>query len=147
MKEEYRDFAARFARAVIDGNFTAAHALFAPWLQRAVSTDALRQAIEEKLRELNEEWDVDALIYPSDFSVSGNSSTLQSLREECDWRPPRPIAPAVTDENFRQWMFVQFLPDEDDERIEFDAWFDCWFILVETEGEPRIGYFELEDVD
>ena len=147
MKEEYRDFAARFARAVIDGNFTAAHALFAPWLQREIPPATLRGAIEAKLRELNEEWDVGELIYPADFSVSGNSSTLHALKEERGWRTPRPIAGEVTDENFRQWMFIQLLPDEDDERIEFDAWFDFWFILVETEDGLRIGYFETEDVD
>lgn len=147
MQEEYRKCAARFAQTVIDEDFDAAHKFFAPWLQREISPAGFRAVIEERLREMNEVWDIEELIFPDDFSVSRNNSTLADLTEPMSWREPRRISDQVTNENFRQWMVIQFLPAENDERIEFDGWFDFWFILVETDGALRIGFFEVEDVD
>jgi hypothetical protein len=147
MKEEYAEFAARFARTIVDADFDAAHKFFAPWLQTEIPATDFRGAIEKWLREMNEIWEIEELIFPAGFSIDGNSSDLASLREECDWRAPRKISANVTAENFRQWMVIQFLPDERDARVELDGWFDFWFILVETGGELRIGFFELTDVD
>ena len=147
MKEEYREFAARFARAIVDEDFDAAHAFFAPWLQTEISAEGFRAVIEKWLLEMNEIWGIEELIFPDEFDVDENSSDLASLKEEKGWREPRKISECVTDENFRQWMVIEFLPDERDERVELDGWFDFWFILVETGGELRIGFFELADVD
>ena len=44
-------------------------------------------------------------------------------------------------------MVIAFMPDEEDERVELDGWFDFWFAIVETGGKLSIGYFELADVD
>jgi len=147
MNKEYAEFAARFAASIVGADFAAAHGFFAPWLRAEVSADELRAEIETRLREMNEIWEIDELIFPAEFRVDGNSSTLASLKENHGWRAPRRISPKVTDENFRQWMSIEFLPDERDERVELDGWFDFWFILVETEGNLRIGFYELEDVD
>ncbi|GEM_PF-5011490 len=103
--------------------------------------------VEKWLWEINEIWEIEELIFPDEFSVSYNNSTLESLREESDWREPRKISAEVTEENFRQWVVINFMPDGRDERVELDGWFDFWFILVETGGELRIGFFELADVD
>ena len=147
MKEEYTDFAARFAQAIVDEDFQMAHACFAPWLQKEISPDDFRAAVEKWLWEINEVWEIEELIFPDEFSVSYNSSTLESLKQPMSWREPRRISEEVTDENFRKWMVIHFMPDELDERVELDGWFDFWFILVEIGGELRIGFFELADVD
>jgi len=147
MKEEYKEFAERFARAVVDEDFGAAHKFFAPWLQTGISAADFRARVENWLGEMNEIWEIDELIFPDEFEIDGNSSVLSDLKEERDWHAPRQISGEVTDENFRQWMVIKFMPDEQDERVELDGWFDFWFILVETGGGLRIGYFELADVD
>src|SRR5215203_3464181 len=147
MKEEYEQFAGRFARAIVDEDFEAAHKFFAPWLQKEIPAADFRAMVEKWLWEINEIWEIEELIFPDEFSVSYNNSTLESLREESDWREPRKISAEVTEENFRQWVVINFMPDGRDERVELDGWFDFWFILVETGGELRIGFFELADVD
>ena len=147
MKEEYREFAAQFAQTIVDEDFQRAHAYFAPWLQKEISPDGFRASVEKWLWEINEVWEIEELIFPDEFSVSHNSSTLESLKQSMSWREPRRISRQITDENFRQWMVIHFMPDEADERVELDGWFDFWFILVEAGGELCVGFFELADVD
>ena len=147
MKEEYEKFAAGFAQTIVDEDFDAAHKYFAPWLQNEISAADFRGTIEDWLREMNDVWEIDELIFPDEFAVSSNSSSLESLKEKESWRAPRNISDEVTAENFRQWMVIEFMPDEEDERVELDGWFDFWFALVETGGQLRIGYFEILDVD
>ena len=147
MKEEYKEFAEKFAQAIVDEDFAEAHTFFAPWLQAEVSPGDFRTRVEKWLWEMNEIWEIDELIFPDTFEIDGNSSDLASLKEDHGWREPRKISPEVTDENFRQWMVIQFMPDERDERVELDGWFDFWFILVEIGGALAIGFYELADVD
>lgn len=147
MKEEYKEFAAEFAQTIIREDFAAAHKFLAPWLQNEMSEVDFRRVFEKWLLEINEIWEIEELIFPDEFEISHNISSLEFLREKESWRKPRNISNEVTDENFRQWMVIQFLPDENDSRVELDGWFDFWFILVETGGEFRIGFFELADVD
>lgn len=147
MKEEYKEFAAEFAQTIIREDFAAAHKFLAPWLQNEMSEVDFRDVFEKWLLEINEIWEIEELIFPDEFEISHNISSLEFLREKESWRKPRNISNEVTDENFRQWMVIQFLPDENDSRVELDGWFDFWFILVETGGEFRIGFFELADVD
>ena len=147
MREEYKEFAIKFAKTICEKDFAAAHNFLAPWIQNEISPNDLRVAIEKWLLEMNEIWGIEELIFPAEFEIDGNSSDLSGLKEERDWREPRNISDKITDENFRQWMVIEFLPNENDSRIELDGWFDFWFILVETDGELRIGFFELADVD
>src|SRR5262249_22686444 len=115
---------AAFAQAIVDGDFDAAHALLAPWLQRDVSPPVLRAVLTREL--------IDGTA-PADFDVSGNSSTLDDLREHYRehhdddrsrtfasvesfgaWGPPSiHIADEITPQNFRQWMAIEFTPDPD----------------------------------
>lgn len=147
MKEEYKEFADKFARTITREDFDAAHKAFAPWLQTEIPAAEFRAAVEKWLWEINEIWEIEELIFPDEFTVSHNSCSLEDLKEDPGWRAPRKIPGEVTAENFRQWMVIQFMPDEADERVELDGWFDFWFILVETGGELRIGFFEIQDVD
>ena len=143
----YLTLAEDFAKSIVAQDFTAAHQFLASWLQAEMSPDDLKAAIEERLWEMNGHWELEELIYPADFMVSWNSSTLDSLKEVRDWREPRQFSDELTTENFRQWMVIQFMPDENDERTEIDAWFDFWFVVAEVNGELKIGFFEFEDPD
>ena len=145
--ENYQQFAAAFAQTIVSQNFSAAQQFLAPWLQKKISSEDLQAEFAAKLWEMNEVWEIKELIYPADFSVSWNISNLESLKEDKGWREPRKFSDELTDENFRQWMVIQFLPDEADERIEFDAWFDFWFAVCEINGELKIGYFEFSEAD
>ena len=147
MKEEYKEFAEKFAQTIVDEDFEAAHKLFAPWLQKEMSAVDFRGVIEKWLWEMNEVWNIEELIFPDKFEISHNSSSLEGLKQDPGWREPPQISDEVTNENFRKWMVIHFMPDEEDDRVELDGWFDFWFILVETEGEFRMGFFELADVD
>src|SRR4051812_7194234 len=104
MKEEYRDFAAEFAKCVIAQDFPSAHKLLAPWLQAEMSPDELQKVFEKELWEMNEIWEIEELIYPEDFEIDGNSSSLESLREKESWREARNISTFVNDGNFRKWL-------------------------------------------
>src|SRR6185369_3527350 len=145
MKEEYKEFAEKFAQTIVDEDFDAAHKLLAPWLQKEMSAADFRGVIEKWLREMNEVWGIEELIFPDKFEIDANSSTLASLKQDLSWPEAPKIPDEITEENFRQRMVIEFLPDEEDERVELDGWFDFWFILVETDGEFRIGSFEIED--
>ena len=144
MEDAHREFAGRFGDAILARDYEAAHALLAPWLRRELTPEGLREVIEARLREMMEYAGCDELTYPVGYDVDGNSSTVDDLREERSWAPPRPIPDEVTAENFRKWACIQFLADDD---VDIDAWFDLWMIMVESDGRYGVGYFELEDPD
>lgn len=137
----YRKFAGNFAKMIISQEFNQAFEYFAPWLQTKISAKEFRKKIEKELQEMNEVWEIEQIIYPEAFEISFNPCSFSELKKIANF--PKEI----TDENFRQWMIIQFLPDEEDERIEFDAWFDFWFAIVELKGELKIGHFEFADPD
>jgi hypothetical protein len=146
-QENYREFAENFAKIIISQDFVVAHQYLAYWLQKDISPSALKESFENQLQEMYEVWEIEELIYPTDFSISSNSCSLNDLKKLESWRTPRKFSVELTEENFRQWMVIEFLPDEDDERIEFDAWFDFWFAAAEVNNELKIGYFEFENPD
>ena len=140
----------RFARAIIGRDYPAAHACFADWLKRQVSEERLQAAIERQLGEISEAAELDRIIYPEDFSLSGNSCTLEDVREDRSGlygiEPVCEVSPEMTEENFRHWMVIQFLPAEEAE-IDVDAWMDFWTAVVEVDGQYLLGYFEIHDPD
>jgi hypothetical protein len=140
----------RFARAIIARDYPAAHACFAEWLKRQVSEERLLAAIEKQLGEISEAAELDRIIYPEDFSLSGNSCTLEDVREDRSElygiEPVCAVSPEMTEANFRRWMVIEFLPAADAE-IDVDAWMDFWTAVVEVDGQYRIGYFEIHDPD
>jgi len=147
LRELYHAFASDFARTILTLDFISAHQYLAPWLQKEISADDLQAKFEARLWEMNEIWGIEQLIYPADFSVDFNPCNLMDLKKIYDWRESRNFSDELTDENFRQWMVIQFMPDENDERIELDAWFDFWFVVAEVTNELKIGFFEFEDPD
>src|SRR4029079_12274058 len=61
-----------FAQAVVDGDFAAARARLAPWLQRQITKEDLERVLHREL--------IDG-VPPADFTTGGNDSTLADLRE------------------------------------------------------------------
>jgi hypothetical protein len=138
MEDRYRAFGTSLSRAIIDKNYAAAEALLAPWL----SVAALREGVDGRIREMCEEWAVESPLYPAGCDLDGNGALkLEYLRDDDEH-----VLPAqLTDDNFRYWLSLQFLPAEGE--AEFDAFFDLWVAIVEHEGTLRAGYLWFTDPD
>ena len=119
-----------FAGAVIAKDFKSAHARLAPWIAKKLTAAKLRAFVKEHLLDDSA---------PADFQSSGNDITLDQLRELGDHEIPE----AVTAENFRQWMMLDFTPDPD-AGSELDYNLRLWLIVVEVGGAMKIGYLEPE---
>lgn len=141
MQPEHETFLVALGSAVVAEDFSAAHNMLADWLQHSITADDLRTRIVAKLRELADEWGFDETRCPKQCEVDEGDMSLAELRSEFPDLPPE-----VTDENFRQWASIQFLPG-DDEKVELDAYFDWWLLLVEVEGRTAVGHFVIEDPD
>ncbi|MBI3649642.1 MAG: hypothetical protein HY231_01190 [Acidobacteria bacterium] len=168
MKEAYQQFGNRFAAAVVAKDYVTAHSLLAAWLQPKVTVAKLQEMIEKEISEVCAAAELDELVYPETWSLDGNSSTVEELKEphsyistrNSGWlgaeRPNyssagdllKPLADEVTADNFRQWMCIQFMPTEEAQNdLDIDAFLDFWMAVVEVDGQLQIGYFELEDPD
>jgi hypothetical protein len=144
-----------FARALIDDDYDAAHALLAPWLQRQVTAQNLRTIIAKQFL---------ADSAAVDFQASGNDSTLDELREHYeeyyesdatrtlasvesfgDWGPPSiHIANEITAANFRQWLSIELTPEIDDES-GLDYLLRLWVVVVDVNGTMKVGHLEPGD--
>lgn len=140
----------RFAHAIMAKDYPAARACFADWLKAQLSEEGLRAAIERQLSEIADVAELDGIIYPEEFRISGNSCTLEDVRQDrtelYGITPDCMVSPEMTEANFRAWMVVTFMPEED-AGIDVDAWMDFWAAVVEVDGRYRIGYFEIHDPD
>jgi hypothetical protein len=143
---------ARFAKAMIDDDYKAAHELLAPWLAKQVTPQQLKTILVGQFF---------ADAKPVDFLVTGIDITLDHLREHYreyykddatrtlasvesfgEWGPPSiHIDEQITPENFREWMSIDLTPQLDD-ASGLDYLLRLYFILVDIEGEAKIGYLE-----
>jgi hypothetical protein len=144
--------ASAFGQAVVDGDYKTAHAQLAPWLQREIPVETLKSVLTREM--------IDG-IEPTDFNTSGNDTTLQDLRDgyaeyhendrsrtfsTCDsfgeyGQPSIYIADEITPENYRQWMSIEFTPEEDNE-AGIDYCLRLWIIVVKVDGAMKIGHLE-----
>jgi hypothetical protein len=144
--------ASDLARALIEGDYDAAHAFLAPWLQRQVTATQLRSIVKKEFL---------ADLPPIDFVASGNDSTLAELREHYaeyhesdatrtlatvesfgDWGPPSIyVAAEITPGNFRQWLSIDLTPDPDNE-FGLDFILRLWLIAVDVDGTMKVGHLE-----
>jgi hypothetical protein len=168
MEVDYKQFADKFAQAVIARDYNQAHTMLADWLQPTVSATTLQEMIEKEICEVCEANEIEESVYPDDWRVDGNSSTLESLKDERSYISARnsgwlgeqkinfsthgdivkPIAEEFTCEQFRKWLCIQFMPNPDAQgELGIDAFLDFWMAVAEVNGEYRIGYFEIEDPD
>lgn len=141
-----------FAQAVVDGNYAAACAQLAPWLQRDITPDTLERVLAREM--------IDG-VPAVDFSTSGNDTTLEDLREHYteyhhddrsrtfasvdsfgDYgQPSIHVADEITSENYRQWMAIEFTPDPDGDS-GLDYCLRLWLVIVAIDGAMRIGHVE-----
>lgn len=148
LKRAYKDFAQAFAVNIIELDFVAAHRMLAPWLMNSITPEQLRRLIHKEVQEVAEANEIEGEYHPGSYEIDSNICTLQDLKETPSYRDARQIAEQVNEENYRQWMVIQFQPtQQEQEELDIDAWLDWWMIVVEVEGELRMGYFEIEDPD
>ena len=143
---------ARFATSIIDDDYEAAHELLAPWLAAQVTPKELEAILVRQFF---------ADVKPVDFLIAGNDSTLAELREHYreyhkgdttrslasvevfgEWGPPSiHIDEHITLANFRGWMSIDLTPELDDPS-GLDYLLRLWLIVVDINGEMRIGFLE-----
>src|SRR5512146_126941 len=144
--------ASDFARAIIEDDYKAARAYFAPWLEKQVTAAKLREILKREFF---------ADLAPVDFVVSANDSTLDELREHYEeyykndatrtlastesfgeWGPPSIYIPEeIMPANFRQWMSIDITPELDND-LGLDYILRLWLIVVDLDGTMKIGYLE-----
>jgi hypothetical protein len=122
--------------------------MFASWLIRAVTPQQLRESIEQEVKEVAEANELEGGLHPTSYEIDSNTCSLEDLKKPPSYREPRRIPEEVNEENYRQWMVVQFQPaPEEQDELGIDAWLDWWMLLVEEDGELKIGFFEIEGPD
>jgi hypothetical protein len=130
MDAEMREFGKSFAGHLRDGDVAAAHGMLADWLKSEIEADALN--------------DILGVDKPVEFEVDGNNSDYDTLKEpDGQDLPTRPFDSRITKQNFRQWMCVQLIPDEESEDLPVDV----WMAVVNLDGHLRIGYLEAAGAD
>src|SRR5262249_39954020 len=130
----WKDLAKQFAQAIVNRDFATARSLFTDELRKKYSTKGLEKLLKEWTQHSG---------WPDDFEIGGNDITLSEIREQTD---PcfGPLPETVTEESFRKWVSVQFLPADDS---DVDACCDWWMALIERSSAMKIGYFEVLDPD
>jgi len=117
-----------FARAIIAADWEAARSLMAPWVRNRFTAEGLESFVStEKFA------DVPLL----DFELTGNDATLEHLEEN-------QIDPAVTADNFRQWMSLEFTPDPDN-NAGLDYCLKLWLVVAEADGKLVVAHVEPGD--
>jgi hypothetical protein len=137
---EFGTFLDRLGRAVVAGEFAVAYAMLAGWLQKSMTLDDFQSQIVEQCREIADIWDLSQTASPERFEVSQGDMSLDQLEQDSMDLPQE-----VTYDNFRGWACIQFQPDGEEDP-EF-GYFDWWLLVVEVDGELRVGYFQIEDPD
>lgn len=146
MLSAYRELAGRFGDAIVEQDYEAAWALFAPWLREAVSAYDLEDLVQAKIDEVAEIIGVSRSAHPGAYVTAEGEESLEDLRAARPLEPPRRIPAEVTLGNFRNWLRVRFTPGGAP-GVEIDAWFDAWLLVVEAEDELRVGYLEVADAE
>lgn len=124
----------RLGQAIVNRDFGAAHACCAPWLRQELSPEDIEHMIDAVAEDLD---------YPADhWSADEGLADLEDLREPDPYGPPsQRLAREITDDNFRGWISIQFVP-ADEHHDEQNVCFDLWLVAVEDDGELYAGYLE-----
>lgn len=94
-----------------------------------------------------EEWDLAKGGWPAEFSTSAGLLSFAELTAPAEFPPGKEIPRQVTAANFEGWHCATFLPGEEDDAIEFDAYCDAWFAVVRLPDGLHLGSLELVDPD
>jgi hypothetical protein len=130
MDADVRAFGKSFADHLKEGDVEAAHGMLAEWLRSEIPAEELNGFI--------------GVENPVEFEVDGNNSDYDTLKEpDGQDLPTRPFDTRITKQNFRQWMCIQLIPDEESD----DPPVDVWMAVVNLDGQLRIGYLEATGAD
>jgi hypothetical protein len=127
-----KEFAARFAAAVVGKDFGLAHGMFCAALKKKYTAQKLAALVARKSKHSGP---------PEAFEYGDNGTTAAELRKGPNEFSKLPAH--VTDANFRRWCCLQFLPEEDSGA---DACFDWWMAVIEENG-LKVGFFHILDAD
>ena len=148
MDAEVHNLLTDFAETLVRQDWENAHSLLASWTQHRVTTDALARFIDEAIQEVNEEWMLPAEAWPGAVDLDGNPSyPLASLRAEPGPKALPPHLPPELDEaHYRGWYCISLLAREDQDLV-IPGWWDLWMAVAEEDGELKIAYMELLELD
>lgn len=137
-----------FAETLVRQDWENAHSLLASGTQARVNSDALARFIDEAIQEVNEEWMLPADAWPGAVDLDGNESyPLASLRAEPGAKSLPARLPTELDEaHYRGWYCISLLAREDQDLV-IPGWWDLWMAVTEEDGEFKIAYLELMELD
>jgi hypothetical protein len=134
MDARCKDLCNALGKCVVERNFTAAQPLFAPWLRATLSPATLQRMVDAQNEELEHP--------PCAWSLGEGILTVADLRTPDPYGPPsQPIAREITQENFRGWLRIQFVPDPE-VHDEQNVCFDLWLVAVQVGDAVLAGYVE-----
>ena len=122
------------AKCIVERDFPGAHALLAPWYRSRLSVGDIERMVDEASEGLTHP--------PHGWSVDQAVVELGDLRGPDAYGPPsKGLSKEITDDNFRGWLSIQFVPDPAVQE-EQNVCFDLWLATIEHRGDFQIGYLE-----
>ena len=124
----------KLADCIVQRDFKGVHALLAPWLQATLGPSEIEEMVDTANEGLSHP--------PHAWTIDEGLVGLEDLREPDDFGPPSgKLAKAITEDNFRGWLSIQFTPDPSVHE-EQNVCFDIWLVAVEHNGAVLAGYLE-----
>ena len=147
MQDNIREFGLDLGHKALARDWAGVHGLLAPWLQHSMDVEAVRRFFEDEYRLILKDNGVEEMHYPEypDPEIDGNEHTnATALREPMSFKPGyiRPVAPEVTDMNFRYWLMMRLqCSDQQMAELDFDHFAEVWMAVVEAGDGLRVGYW------
>lgn len=148
MEAEIHNLLQDFAETLVQQDWNNAYSLLTSWSQNRLTADTLARFIDEAIQEVNEEYMLPADAWPGAVDLDGNEDyPLASLRADPGEKslPPK-LPPELTEENYRGWFCISLQAHEDQDLV-IPGWWDLWMALAEEDGEIKIAYLELMELD
>jgi hypothetical protein len=151
------EFVAAFAAAIVEREFEDAASMLAPWLQAALSPEALKKLVRRARGDNPPADSADVALLSFDSASDMRDSVAEHAGENgprtlatwdgtgADFGPPSfPIPDGLTDDNYRGVFRVEFVPDPD---LGAEVDFSYAFFLAVVEGDDgfAVGYLEPAD--
>jgi hypothetical protein len=147
MQDNVRGFGLDLGHKVLARDWIGVHGLLAPWLQQSIGVDAVSGFFEDEYRRTLKDNGVEEIHYPQypDPELGGNDhANATALRAPMSFKPGciRPVAPEVTDTNFRYWLMMRLqCSDEQMAQLDFDHFAEVWMAVVDSGDGLRVGYW------
>lgn len=129
-------FLEAFAHAIVARSFERAESMLAPWVRDGLTAGGLKRVV--RLAQGDAPQAVASSVVELDFD---DATDLRAAVDEDDEIPSQPVAPDVTDENFRGCYSLEFLPDEDID-ADVDYTFALFVAVVELQGGFAVAYIQ-----